>query len=571
MVRVGMGSAWVAPLVGLLGCTATPTALVASVKTDLIAGVEFTSVTVEVFDREPSASDEAPRALRADVPARGAVTWLDAERVAELHSVPVGPAWVRVRLLDGPGALVAERLITTEVRGVHAVTALFSRDCLDVVCPGPGDPEHASACYGGRCVDPACTPETPERCGELACARDADCEAPAAPCARAGCVDGACFAVTVMGVCEEDAWCDPDRGCRPLSLPPPDDAGAPRHDAGPPDAGTPDAGTPDAGPGCGFATCRADGSACGTCGDGSDGVLDITADRTLAAGRYDVESLRIASGVTVTVTGAQPLRILSRGLVDIAGTLELSGQAGASSTCAAGAPTAGGAGGGGAGSEGGDGGYNGARVGIPGAGPGGGQPSELLGGAGGGGGGGGNASMGGMGGDGVCSTRCGQPDQVGGSGGAAYTAIDDTVLLGGSGGAGGMYGSADQAHGGAGGGGAGAVLIVAPEIRVGGAILGRGGAGGGGGGVDGRSCDGGGGGGGSGGTIWLRASRIGIMGTVDARGGAGGPTGVGGSAAMPGAGGQGAPGAIRIDALELTGTTTPPAATGAPLCDGSPC
>ncbi|MCZ7680299.1 MAG: hypothetical protein M5U28_16640 [Sandaracinaceae bacterium] len=71
MVRAGVGSAWLASLVGLLGCHASPTAVVASVKTDLIAGVEFTSVTVEVFDSEPSATDEAPRALRADVPARG--------------------------------------------------------------------------------------------------------------------------------------------------------------------------------------------------------------------------------------------------------------------------------------------------------------------------------------------------------------------------------------------------------------------------------------------------------------------------------------------------------------------
>lgn len=564
---------------GSTACESASHELFVDVKTDLVAGVEFTSVRVELFDGVPRPSDRAGgRRARAHV-AAGGRAWLASERVAEIGGLAARTYWVRIELRDGLERSVASRLATVSVRGNVVVTVVITRDCIDVICPGPGDDPARTACFGGTCVEPSCTVESSAACGEAECRTSTDCSSPPAPCADAACVDGACLALAREGACSDDAWCDPERGCTRLRGEPVVDAGLLDAGGSPPDAGPADGGPTDSGTGtCGFATCRGDGTTCGTCGDGSDGAYAPAASGMLTAGVQHFASVNIPAGVAITVTGMQPLRILSRGPVVIDGTLDLSGGPGERTICSGLPPALGGAGGGGAGSPGGNGGHNATgtaveRAGLPGVGPGAGRASDyVMGGPGGGGGGAGNAVPGSAGGDGLCRTRCGNPPQTGGAGGAAYEAIDSTgVFLGGSGGGGGAFGTSDNARGAAGGGGGGAVLIVAPEIRITGTVRARGGDGGDGGGTGGYNCDGGGGGGGSGGTVWLRASRVTIGGTIDVAGGTGGATAIGGSAALPGAGGNGAAGTIRIDALELTGAPAGATTTTEVVCDDAPC
>ena len=281
-------------------------------------------------------------------------------------------------------------------------------------------------------------------------------------------------------------------------------------------------------------------------GSGIEGAFTPTASTTLDSGTHQFSVVDIPSGVTITVTGTEPLVIQSTGPVNIAGALELSGKSGGSMNSCCGS-AAGGAAGGGGGGAGGAAPYSGG--GKAGTGPGAGH-GGLPGGEGGGGGGGGHSANGLQGGTAGCDGT------GGGAGGFAYSSLDAETLTGGSGGGGGGYGGGANSSGGGGGGGAGAVKIVAPTITISGAVTADGGNGG----NVGNSRDGGGGGGGSGGAIWLVSGSVNVSaGAVSAIGGKGGATG---PSCVGGPGGNGAHGRVRIDALSVTGTTAPPATLG---------
>ena len=310
-------------------------------------------------------------------------------------------------------------------------------------------------------------------------------------------------------------------------------------------------------PGSGLWSRSGGGGAIGTLGSGSDGVFKPTTNTTIAAKSYEYQKFEIPAGVTVTVTGGEPLIVKSVQPILIAGTLDLAGKNGHTITSSENGP--GGAGGGGGGSKGGDGAYG--SQGQPGQGPGGGAGGGNSS-AGGGGGGAGHAKAGSKGfGGGSCGIG---PH---GAGGIAYDSLDADVLKGGSGGGAGGYGGAANAGGGGGGGGGGALKLIAPVILVSGVVTVNGGKGGDQ--LNGR--DGGGGGGGSGGVIWLVSGSVDLTGgTVTSLGGIGGAPNVQ-DGCWPGTGGTGAVGRIRIDASGVKGSTNPEYAAGGPgALDASP-
>ncbi|MGL4598855.1 MAG: hypothetical protein ACRCYO_15165, partial [Bacteroidia bacterium] len=72
----------------------------------------------------------------------------------------------------------------------------------------------------------------------------------------------------------------------------------------------------------------AQSSICVPCGTGSDGAYTASANTTLVGGTYNYTSFTINSGVTVAVTGTQPLIIFCSGVVTINGTLQANGANG---------------------------------------------------------------------------------------------------------------------------------------------------------------------------------------------------------------------------------------------------
>jgi hypothetical protein len=246
-------------------------------------------------------------------------------------------------------------------------------------------------------------------------------------------------------------------------------------------------------------------------GNGSDGPFTPTAntviDTTANGGLFQFTVVTIPAGVTVTITGPSSATILSRGRVDIAGTLSANGASlGFNSNYVPG--------------EGGPGGFRGGQGGLSfgsqwygnnGLGPGGGGGAILSTQATKGGGGGGHATAG----------QPGSSPWGGGAGGAAYGASLPFDHTGGSGGGGGyQIGYANQ-YCGAGGGGALAILAN-DVIEIAGTVSADGGdsefL------VTGMAVSGPFGGGGGGGAILLRSLsdvRVLAGGTVSARGGVG--------------------------------------------------
>lgn len=244
-----MRRAWITVITVMLAtlgvaCGDADADLFVDLRTDLIPGVEVFGVRTERL------RDSGERAEVTTLGAAFDDDFMQGVRVAELGGVPTGRVVLRVSLLDQVGDVVmAREVVVRHRRPGTSVTVLVSRDCRSHPCPGPGDPDGATACIGARCVAPECSEETPEACGAPDCRGDDDC-ASAAPCAVGLCVAGACFLDGDNSRCASGEFCDLETGCAPRPGVDRDagrpDAGTP--DAGPPDAGPPDAGTPDAGP-----------------------------------------------------------------------------------------------------------------------------------------------------------------------------------------------------------------------------------------------------------------------------------------------------------------------------------
>src|SRR5688500_3170485 len=114
-------------LVGLLawaaGCTTDPE-LVIDVRTDLVPGVEFSVVRVEVASAPIGAAvaerhDE--RAIRPDD------DFIRGVRIAELTGLTEGTVHARVSLLAPDGSVALARPILVDLRGRQLVTVVFTR------------------------------------------------------------------------------------------------------------------------------------------------------------------------------------------------------------------------------------------------------------------------------------------------------------------------------------------------------------------------------------------------------------------------------------------------------------
>lgn len=216
----------------LLGCGTPRNELIVDVRTDLVPGREFFSVSVafgEEVARTPVTTDD---------------DFLAGTRVAEFDRVPSGSARVVADLIDNAGATVLSQASLVRVEGQTAITLVLTRSCVGVTCEGDN-----AACLSGECVDGSCLVAAPgvNSCPSPECETSRDCS-PTAPCAEASCRAGICFQGD-GGECPAGQWCHPEDGCLPIEGV---DAGVPL-DAGPRDSGPADVGTsadsgPDAGP-----------------------------------------------------------------------------------------------------------------------------------------------------------------------------------------------------------------------------------------------------------------------------------------------------------------------------------
>lgn len=171
------------------GCGSDGTEIRVDLRTDYVPGGDFTTVVVSIVDDEQ----------RTDVDFE--TDAFNGIRVGRFE-VAAGSHRIETRLLDASGVELDARLTVVDARGSTAVTVLMDRSCQALQC---------EACAAGRCIDPTCTPETPELC-ESECMVDADCPAPSA-CGSAQCVEGSCWQRRDDSRCAADEWCSPDSGC----------------------------------------------------------------------------------------------------------------------------------------------------------------------------------------------------------------------------------------------------------------------------------------------------------------------------------------------------------------------
>ncbi len=193
-------------VVTCVGCAADDT-LVIDLVTDLRAGVEWDGARVFVDG-----------ALQDEKLADAGGDYVVGERIFE-GLVESGQHRVEV-VLSNDGFETIRRPAQVRVSGTTGVTIVVSRECRSVSCPVE-DPA-LEACLGGVCVEPSCTPETPELCPAPECTSDTDCGGAGVGCASTRCVEGSCIEVD-MGSCGESQYCNFDVGCLDLPSTPDDD------------------------------------------------------------------------------------------------------------------------------------------------------------------------------------------------------------------------------------------------------------------------------------------------------------------------------------------------------------
>ncbi len=222
-----------------LAC-APPSGLTVDLKTDYVASDQFAYVRTEVSGA--AFTDALVAGTVTTVRARDG--YLAGVRVAELPDIGPGTYFVRVSLLTSEDSVLASRVTELRLTTRYSMTTIVSRSCEGVVCPRSGAPL-LTECNNGFCVDPTCSPETPDACAETRCASRAECESdPRAlsECGSVECTDGVCLVSADSTLCASGERC----GAVALTCSGPRDAGMP--DSGPPDTGPPDTGPPDTGP-----------------------------------------------------------------------------------------------------------------------------------------------------------------------------------------------------------------------------------------------------------------------------------------------------------------------------------
>ena len=194
------------------GCDDARPTLLVDLKTDLLPGRQFFGVRTTVRQPDPTHPDDPSSLGVIDRFATQSEDYLAGQRVAELSDLPVGTLSVEVALLGPTGEVLAARETIVSFERTRVVTVLLTGSCTGVTCPSADDDPVSTACVGGRCVDPRCSPETPEFCGALDCSADSDCES-AVPCGVPRCIDSECFVGVDDARCASTERCDPRLGC----------------------------------------------------------------------------------------------------------------------------------------------------------------------------------------------------------------------------------------------------------------------------------------------------------------------------------------------------------------------
>lgn len=212
----------------LAGCDSGLPSLFIDLRTDLVPGVEVTSVRTYVE------LDRTIVAMAVDDLTSGDL--VSGARIAEFDDLARGDYVVSVEL-EGPDGPVLARHVALTLNDTYVMTIVAARSCVGVVCPGETSPAYATECLAGTCVAPECI-ELGGQCGTR-CASAADCGDAPSECGYWQCVLGACFA-TASASCDAGEVCIPDEGCVTDATP----------DAGMFDAGMGDAGAPSCATGC---------------------------------------------------------------------------------------------------------------------------------------------------------------------------------------------------------------------------------------------------------------------------------------------------------------------------------
>jgi len=201
--RAGASIALVAALAAC-GCE-SPSLLVVQVRTDFRPSVDFESVLT-------TASQDGVSVTRSYEVSPGDDFLSAAARVSEIE-LRRGVVELEVQLLDRDSRTVARRRAVVQLGQVTSATLVVSSACVDIDC-GP------MACLAGECVDPTCTEENPEACGE-GCRSDTECTDREVDCLIGRCLGGACLTPPSDAACPDGRSCHPDGRCRPTTPPTP--------------------------------------------------------------------------------------------------------------------------------------------------------------------------------------------------------------------------------------------------------------------------------------------------------------------------------------------------------------
>lgn len=238
--------ALLAALLSACGSGASGLELLVELRTDFVPGADFDEMVVRL-PGQPNAIREV--SFDDD--------FLRGGRIAEFRDLAAGDIDLVVEMHKN-GSAIMTRTVAVKLRRNLVVSVVMTRSCANVECPGSGDAPNATACVGGVCVDPGCTPETPESCPSPECSTPADCDPSGVSCQSAICLSGTCLYADDDS-CEENEYCDVDEDAC-VAIPGMEtDAGMSEPDAGPTDAGPPDSGMGgmDAGPPlCGGEVCE---------------------------------------------------------------------------------------------------------------------------------------------------------------------------------------------------------------------------------------------------------------------------------------------------------------------------
>ncbi len=197
-------------MLGLLlaSCAPSSVLLVVDLVSDYAPGAEVFEIRVSLPD---DGGELPPIAVDRATDLAGGVQIAALEELA-----PNGARRVEVTLVDARGVVVRTEPMIVRNDVDRVATFLITRDCGGVECPGDGSPS-ATRCLGQRCVEPGCLTGAEPECPSPECAVDADCPSPN-PCVAARCVGGTCVDQAAAGVCNDNEFCDPDRGCAPAPV-----------------------------------------------------------------------------------------------------------------------------------------------------------------------------------------------------------------------------------------------------------------------------------------------------------------------------------------------------------------